>query len=112
MAMTTQGSGSLLQPGHLQRQAQGRIGLIVAGSLATGLVVALVLVAAPFPGEENVLTGMVLLAALGLRGRVDRPRTVSWPPPTEARVNTAKTGYSSHRRVRLRSCRRTPGLRL
>jgi pimeloyl-ACP methyl ester carboxylesterase len=67
MAMTTQGSGSLLQPGHLQRQAQGRIGLIVAGSLATGLVVALVLVAAPFiEAKENVLTGMVLLAfALG-----------------------------------------------
>ena len=67
MAMTTQGSGSLLQPGRLQRPPKGRIGLIVAGSLGTGLVVALVLVAAPFiQAKENVLTGMVLLAfALG-----------------------------------------------
>ena len=67
MAMPTQDSGSLLQPGHSQRPAKGRIGLIVAASLATGLVVALVLVAAPFiQAKENVLTGMVLLAfALG-----------------------------------------------
>jgi hypothetical protein len=41
---------------------RGRIGLIVAGSLAAGLVVAVVLVAAPFiPAKENVLTGVVLL---------------------------------------------------
>jgi hypothetical protein len=41
--------------------------LIVAASLATGLVAALALVAAPFiPTKENVLTGVVLLAfALG-----------------------------------------------
>jgi hypothetical protein len=67
MAMMTQGSGSLLQPGRLQRPPKGRIGLIVAGSLATGLVVAVVLVAAPFiEAKENVLTGTVLLAfALG-----------------------------------------------
>ena len=46
-----------------QTSAWGSIGLIVAGSLATGLVVAMVLVAAPFTeAKENVLTGMVLLA--------------------------------------------------
>ena len=41
--------------------------MIVAASLATGLVAALALVAAPFiPAKENVLTGVVLLAfALG-----------------------------------------------
>src|SRR6476619_7887966 len=66
-AMMTQDGGALLQPGRLQPSGKGRIGLIVAGSLATGLVVALVLVAAPFvEAKENVLTGMVLLAfALG-----------------------------------------------
>jgi len=48
-------------------QGSGRIGWIVLGSLATGLVVAVVLVAAPFiEAEENVLTGVVLLGfALG-----------------------------------------------
>jgi pimeloyl-ACP methyl ester carboxylesterase len=46
---------------------RGRIGGIVAGSLATGLVAALLLVAAPFiPAEENALTGAVLCGfALG-----------------------------------------------
>ena len=41
--------------------------MIVAASLATGLVAALALVAAPFiPAKENVLAGVVLLAfALG-----------------------------------------------
>jgi hypothetical protein len=45
----------------------GRIGLIVAASLATGIIAALALVAAPFiPARETVLTGVVLLAfALG-----------------------------------------------
>ncbi|MGH8915808.1 MAG: alpha/beta fold hydrolase, partial [Acidimicrobiia bacterium] len=45
----------------------GRIGWIVAGSLATGVVVALLLVAAPFiPAEESAVTGAVLLGfALG-----------------------------------------------
>jgi pimeloyl-ACP methyl ester carboxylesterase len=67
MAVMTQDGGSLLQPGRLQPSGKGRIGSIVAGSLATGLVVALVLIAAPFvEAKENVLTGMVLLAfALG-----------------------------------------------
>ena len=57
-----------LQPSvRLQPTTRGRIGLIVAASLTTGLVVALLLVAAPFiEAKENVLTGMVLLAfALG-----------------------------------------------
>jgi peptidoglycan/LPS O-acetylase OafA/YrhL len=65
--MTTQDSDSLLQPGRLQRPGKEHIGLIVAASLAIGLVVAVVLVAAPFvEAKENVLTGMVLLAfALG-----------------------------------------------
>ena len=46
---------------------RGRIGGIVAGSLATGLVAALLLVAAPFiPAEENTVTGAVLCGfALG-----------------------------------------------
>jgi hypothetical protein len=46
---------------------RGHIGWIVAGSLATGLVAALLLVAAPFiPAEENAVTGAVLCGfALG-----------------------------------------------
>jgi pimeloyl-ACP methyl ester carboxylesterase len=46
---------------------RGHIGWIVAGSLATGLVAALLLVAAPFiPAEESHLTGAVLCGfALG-----------------------------------------------
>ncbi len=46
---------------------KGRVGLIVAGSLITGLVVALVLVIGPFGGaEEHVIMGMALLGwALG-----------------------------------------------
>jgi pimeloyl-ACP methyl ester carboxylesterase len=45
----------------------GRIGLIVAASMAAGLTAAALLVAAPFaPAEEHMLTGMVLLGfALG-----------------------------------------------
>ena len=47
--------------------ARGHIGWIVAGSLATGLVTALLLVAAPFiPAEEGAVTGAVLCGfALG-----------------------------------------------
>ena len=46
---------------------RGRIGAIVAGSLATGVVAALALVAAPFvPADENAVTGAVLCGfALG-----------------------------------------------
>src|SRR5918994_2779836 len=46
---------------------RGHIGWIVAGSLATGLVAALLLVAAPFiPAEESAVTGAVLVGfALG-----------------------------------------------
>ena len=52
----------LQQPGDLHRPAKSRIGLIVAISMAVGLVLAIVLVAVPFiPPKRNVLTGVVLL---------------------------------------------------
>src|SRR3712207_8171031 len=59
--------GDLQQPGPAQPAAKSRIGLIVALSMAAGLMAAVVLVAMPFiPARENVLTGVVLLAfALG-----------------------------------------------
>src|SRR5215216_3633232 len=59
--------GDLQQPGRAQPTARSRIGLIVALSMAAGLIVVVVLVAMPFiPTRENVLTGVVLLAfALG-----------------------------------------------
>ena len=46
---------------------RGHIGWVVAGSLATGLVAALLLAAAPFiPAEESAITGAVLVGfALG-----------------------------------------------
>jgi pimeloyl-ACP methyl ester carboxylesterase len=49
------------------RTAQSRLGLIVAVSMVVGLLVAVVLVAAPFmPAKEHVLVGVVLLGfALG-----------------------------------------------
>ena len=48
-------------------QSRGHLGWIVAGSLATGLVAALLLSAAPFiPAEESAITGAVLCGfALG-----------------------------------------------
>jgi hypothetical protein len=51
----------------LPSEREGRSELIVAASLATGLVAALALSPAPFiPAKENILTGVVLLAfALG-----------------------------------------------
>ena len=62
MARRSQDGGDLLESGRLATTPRGRIGLIVAGSLAAGLVAALVLVAAPFiAAQENVLTGAVLL---------------------------------------------------
>ena len=59
--------GDPQQPGRAQPTAKSRIGLIVALSMAAGLIAAVVLVAMPFiPARENVLTGVVLLAfALG-----------------------------------------------
>ena len=59
--------GDLQQPGRAQPTAKSRIGLIVALSMAAGLIAAVVLVAMPFiPARENVLTSVVLLAfALG-----------------------------------------------
>jgi pimeloyl-ACP methyl ester carboxylesterase len=55
------------QPESAQAAAKSRIGLIVAVSMAAGLVAAVILVALPFvPAKENVLTGLVLLGfALG-----------------------------------------------
>jgi pimeloyl-ACP methyl ester carboxylesterase len=59
---TTTPDHDLPQFGNLPRTPSGRIGLIVAGSLAAGPVAALALVAAPFiPAKENALTGVVLL---------------------------------------------------
>src|SRR5829696_7414426 len=59
--------GDLQQPGPAQPTAKSRIGLIVALSMAAGLIAAVLLVAMPFiPARENALTGVVLLAfALG-----------------------------------------------
>ena len=66
MTTTTQ-DRELQIAGRPEHTPRGHLGLIVAASLATGLVAALALVAAPFiPAKENVLTGVVLLAfALG-----------------------------------------------
>ena len=50
-------------PKRVQPSSSGRIALIVAASMAAGLVVAVALVAAPFiPATADVLTGVVLLA--------------------------------------------------
>jgi len=67
MATPTRTPDTLQQPGRLPRTARSRIGLIVALSMAAGLIAAAVLVAAPvIPARENVLTGVVLLGfALG-----------------------------------------------
>ena len=60
---TTTQHSDLQQPGRPEQTSRGHIGLIVAGSMAAGLILAVVLVALPFiPGQENVLTGVVLLA--------------------------------------------------
>ena len=49
------------RPSRADRGPRGHIGLIVAGSVATGLIVALLLVAAPFiRAEESAVTGAVL----------------------------------------------------
>jgi alpha/beta hydrolase fold len=52
---------------HPDRGPRGHIGWVVAGSLATGLVAAVLLVAAPFiPAEETAVTGAILCGfALG-----------------------------------------------
>src|SRR3954469_5409262 len=54
-------------PSRRKPELRGRIGWVVAASLATGLVAALVRVAVPFvPGEESAVTGAVLCGfALG-----------------------------------------------
>jgi pimeloyl-ACP methyl ester carboxylesterase len=55
------------RPSHPDPRSRGSIGWIVAGSLATGLVAALLLAGAPFiPAEEPAVTGAVLCGfALG-----------------------------------------------
>jgi pimeloyl-ACP methyl ester carboxylesterase len=55
------------RPSHPDPRSRGRIGWIVAGSLATGLVAAFLLAVAPFiPVEESAVTGAVLCGfALG-----------------------------------------------
>jgi pimeloyl-ACP methyl ester carboxylesterase len=55
------------RPSHADPGLRGKIGWIVAGSLATGLVAAFLLAAAPFvPAEERAVTGAVLCGfALG-----------------------------------------------
>ena len=55
------------RPSHPDPRSRGKIGWIVAGSLATGLVAALLLAVAPFiPAEESAVTGAVLCGfALG-----------------------------------------------
>ena len=55
------------RPSHPDPRPRGNVGWIVAGSLATGLVAALVLAGAPFiPAEESAVTGAVLCGfALG-----------------------------------------------
>jgi pimeloyl-ACP methyl ester carboxylesterase len=55
------------RPSHPDPGPRGNIGWIVAGSLATGLVAAFLLAAAPFiPAEESAVTGAVLCGfALG-----------------------------------------------
>jgi pimeloyl-ACP methyl ester carboxylesterase len=55
------------RPSHPDRGPRGHIGWVVAGSLATGLVAALLLAAAPFiPAEERAVAGAVLCGfALG-----------------------------------------------
>ncbi len=55
------------RPSHPDPGPRGHIGWIVAGSLATGLVAAVVLAVAPFiPAEERAVTGAVLCGfALG-----------------------------------------------
>ncbi|QGN34453.1 alpha/beta fold hydrolase [Microlunatus sp. Gsoil 973] len=59
---TTIQANDLRSTSSVQPAAKSRIGLIVALSLAAGLVAAAVLVAMPFiPAKENVLTGVVLL---------------------------------------------------
>lgn len=59
--------GDLHQPGRTHPTAKRGLGSIVALTMATGLIVAVLLVAAPFvPVTENALTGVVLLGfALG-----------------------------------------------
>jgi hypothetical protein len=61
LAATTESADSLRHPESMEPPPRRRLGLIVATSLATGLVAAVVLVAAPLiPAEADALTGAVL----------------------------------------------------
>ena len=52
----------LLRSGNSRHMGKGRIGLVVAGSLLSGLVAAIALVVGPLRGsQEHVITGAVLL---------------------------------------------------
>jgi pimeloyl-ACP methyl ester carboxylesterase len=66
MAISSQDQ-NLQQPRRTPPIRSGRIRLVVGGSIASGLVAALALVAAPsIPAEQNALTGVALLGfALG-----------------------------------------------
>ena len=85
---TPQDSGHV-RPSRADPGRRGHIGWIVAGSLITGLVVGLLLVAAPFiPPEESELTGALLcgfalgwamLAALSVRFS-DQPQRWAFAP--------------------------------
>jgi pimeloyl-ACP methyl ester carboxylesterase len=114
MATTTQ-DRDLQKPGHVQPTPKGHIGRIVVGSMASGLVVALALVAAPFiPAKENVLTGVVLLAsALGwafmalvglalLSGSTAVQSVLSWVWPPALLVLVVWMFIRVHRQLRSR----------
>ncbi|GAA2111900.1 hypothetical protein GCM10009841_35010 [Microlunatus panaciterrae] len=63
--VTTTPHGDLQQPGRLQLAAKRRIGLIVALSMAAGLLAAVVLVAVPLIPTEHIVAGVLLGFALG-----------------------------------------------
>ena len=61
MATTPPAPGRLRPDDGAPPERRGHIGRVVAGSLATGLFVALLLVLAPFvPPDENHVTGAAL----------------------------------------------------
>ena len=77
-------------PASPDREARGPISWIVAGSLAIGLVAALLLVAVPFvPAEESAVTGAVLFGfALGWAMLTVLPVRFTDQPPAMGRGPT------------------------
>src|SRR4051812_38328388 len=75
---------------------RGRIGRVVAGSLATGLVAALLLVAAPFiPAQESAVTGAVLCGfALGGAMLAELSVGVADPPQRWAAAPPCSWGWA------------------